>query len=179
MSKFQQSPVAGMLASCDASAAGRSYKQAKEPKTNHMSTETQGKRIHWTQEEMEMVAAEAQRKFPDAAKITVNNFLEAQSVLPFERRRPSINYSTKTKLLALIQEKPAKRKYTRRGEAVETVEAVEETPAVVPEITSDGALAQVLGQEIAATTLVEIQIRDRLGRHWRITPLSTPVIAAA
>jgi hypothetical protein len=171
MPKFQQSPVAGMLASCDAPAAGRTYKQPKEPKTNHMSTETQGKRIHWTQEEMEAVAAEAARKFPAQENITIDNFLDAQSVLPFERRRSSINYSTKMKLLALIQEKPAKRQYTRRNGAAETVDAVEQSPAVTPEVTSDGALAQMLGQEIAATTLVEIQIRDRHGRRWRILPM--------
>src|SRR3954451_2073363 len=87
MSKFKQSPVAGMLAFSETSS--RASKPKKE-QDNPMSI-SDGKQIRWSDEEVEKVVAEARRKF-NTERPTIPQLVEAQSVLPLDRRRPSITY---------------------------------------------------------------------------------------
>lgn len=130
-----------------------------------MSTENRvrGPYIRWTEEEMQAVASELVRQFPEVSKFGPEHFQRAQSILPSARRRTNWNYGITTKLRALATSKPGLQlAIARNGSSkVTTVPSV----ALVADASFDAIAQQLVG------TLVEMKHQGPHGRD-RAAPQS-------
>jgi hypothetical protein len=111
------------------------------------------KLIRWTDDEFQRVAQETKDRFPNERHLVARNFIEAQQILPEDRRRDGkLSYSSIKKLQDLTNGAPYRNPKSNGTTAPRVRTLAKPAPAAAPE-SSAADFAQALANQITAAVL--------------------------